>query len=161
VLTDVDDEMTVMTQETFGPVMPIAVVRDEDEAIARANRSVYGLTASVWTRDLERGRKIAARLKCGVVTINNQAFTAALPDAPWHGRGQSGGGVTNSRLAFLDLVEPRYVLMDRSKANETWWFPHNTTAATIARALAQLFSRGGNKLEALLALLKNFPKRWT
>jgi hypothetical protein len=51
--------------------------------------------------------------------------------------------------------------MDRSKAKETWWFPHNTTAATIARALAQLFSRGGNKLEALLALLKNFPKRWT
>jgi acyl-CoA reductase-like NAD-dependent aldehyde dehydrogenase len=161
VLTDVDDEMTVMTQETLGPVMPIAVVRDEDEAIARANRSVYGLTASVWTRDLERGRKIAARLKCGVITINNHAFTAVLPDAPWHGRGHSGGGVTNSRLAFLDLVEPRYVLMDRSKANETWWFPHNTTAATIARALAQLFSRGGNKLEALLELLKNFPKRWT
>lgn len=160
VLTDVDDEMAVMTEETFGPVMPIAVVRDEAEAIARANRSVFGLSASIWTRNVERGRKIAARLRCGVVTINNHSFTAALPHAPWHGRGHSGGGVTNSRFAFFDLVEPRYVLVDRSETREIWWFPHNTAVTAIARALARLMGRSGNQVDALLTLLRQFAKRW-
>lgn len=160
VLTDVDDDMAVMTDETFGPVLPIAVVRDEEEAVARANRSVYGLTASIWTRDIERGRRLAQRLKTGIVTINNHSFTAVLPHAPWHGRGHSGGGVTNSRFAFYDLVEPRYLLMDRLRSKELWWFPHNEVMGRMVRAMATLFGKGGHRLKALLTLLACFPKRW-
>ena len=160
VLTDVTDDMAVMQEETFGPVMPIAVVKDEDEAIARANQSVYGLTASVWTRDVQRGRALARQLEVGVVTINNHGFTAALPYAPWHGRRDSGHGTTNSKVAFYDFVEPHFVLIDRNRQKEMWWFPHNAAFRVLSAALAELLGKRGRKLAALLTVLKTLPRRW-
>jgi acyl-CoA reductase-like NAD-dependent aldehyde dehydrogenase len=160
VIVGVDDDMALLRDETFGPVLPIVVVADADEAIARANRSSFGLTASLWTSDLERARALAPRLRAGVVTINNHAFTAALPHAPWHGTGDSGGGTTGSRYAFYELCEPRFTLVDKSRARELWWFPHTPRLAGIARALVTLAGRGGHKLRALLSLLRLFPRRW-
>ena len=69
-----------MTDETFGPVLPIAVVANATEAIERANASRYGLTTSVWTRDLQAGRALADDLDCGVVTLNNHGFTGVPPN---------------------------------------------------------------------------------
>ena len=77
------DTSLLMQEETFGPVIPIAVVADAEEAIARANASRFGLTASLWTKDITRAAEaLAHRLRAGVVTINNHAFTGALRRAP-------------------------------------------------------------------------------
>lgn len=160
VLTDVTHDMAVMTVETFGPLLPIAVVENEAEAVRRANESMYGLTTSIWTRDLSRGRALADQINSGVVTLNNHAFTGAVPHAPWHGRGHSGGGVTNSKYAFFELTQPSYVLVDRAKAKELWWFPHNAALTSIGRSLAALLGRGGSKVSALTSLVRSFLKRW-
>jgi acyl-CoA reductase-like NAD-dependent aldehyde dehydrogenase len=133
------DDPALMRDETFGPVLPIAVVDGEEEAIARANASRYGLTASIWSRDRKKAQDIAFRLRAGIVTINNHAFTGAIPAAPWSGQGESGWGVTSSPLALDALTRPRFVLVDRRRAaRELWWYPYTPALKTIASSMAIL-----------------------
>ena len=129
-----------MKDETFGPVIPIAIVEDEDEAVRRANASRFGLTASVWTKPA-RGARIAKRLRAGVVTVNNHAFTGALPAAPWSGYGESGYGITGSTLALDALTRPRFVLVNRTGAKrELWWYPYTPALKGVLLAMAVLRS---------------------
>lgn len=157
------DELDVMREETFGPVIGVRVVDSEDEAIEAANASKYGLTASVWTKKVRRGEALASRLRAGVVTVNNHAFTGALPGAPWSGHGETGYGITNSPLALEALTRPRFVLVDKSSAKrELWWYPYTPVLRTIALSMAAL--RSGttsvfSKIAALFRLLGAFPKR--
>jgi acyl-CoA reductase-like NAD-dependent aldehyde dehydrogenase len=156
------EDRAFLRDETFGPLLPVVVVKDEDEAVDRVNASRFGLTTSVWTRKIRRGRALAARLESGVVTINNHAFTAALAAAPWTGRGDSGFGVTGSRHALHSLTRPRFVLEDRNRAaKELWWYPYTPVLRTIAFAMARL--RGGagffGRIGAFFQLLVALPKR--
>jgi acyl-CoA reductase-like NAD-dependent aldehyde dehydrogenase len=156
------DDCALMRDETFGPVLPIAVVDGEQEAVERANASRYGLTASIWTRDLKKAQRIARRLRAGVVTINNHAFTGALPEAPWSGCGESGWGVTNSPLALDVLTRPRFVLVDRSRARrELWWFPYTPALTAIGLSMATLrcsthglFARARALVRLVLAMMR-------
>ena len=163
VLAVEDDDSPLMQDETFGPIIPIAVVADAEEAIRRANASRFGLTASIWTSDLRRGEELAMRLRAGTVTINNHAFTGALPAVPWSGHGETGYGITNSPLALDTLTRPRLVLTDaRSAKRELWWYPYTPGLRTIALALATLRSGTSSifaKAGALFRLLVNLPKR--
>ena len=157
------DDSALMRDETFGPVLPIAVVAGAEEAIARANASRFGLTASVWTRDLRKARRIARQLRAGVVTINNHGFTGALPAAPWSGYGESGWGITNSPLALDALTRPRFVLIDRSRARrELWWYPYTAALEAIAMAMATIRSSTRPVLaraRALVALVRAMLRR--
>jgi acyl-CoA reductase-like NAD-dependent aldehyde dehydrogenase len=131
------DETPLMQDETFGPVLPIAVVADVDEAIRRANASRYGLTASLWTKDRKRALALARRLRAGVVTINNHAFTGALPNAPWSGFGETGWGITGSPLALDAMTRPRFLLVDKSRSkSELWWYPYTPALTKVALAMA-------------------------
>ena len=91
ILTGVTPEMECYTDETFGPVVSVYSVVDDDEAVERANDSDYGLNASVWTSDHDRGRRVASRIKCGTVNVN-EGFAATLGsiDAPMGGMKNSG-----------------------------------------------------------------------
>jgi acyl-CoA reductase-like NAD-dependent aldehyde dehydrogenase len=165
VLSVDSDELAIMKDETFGPVIPIAEVADVDEAVRRANASRYGLTASIWTKKTRRAEELARKLRAGVVTINNHAFTGALPQAPWSGVGESGYGITSSPLALEHLTRPRFLLVDKNRAKrELWWYPYTDALRTIALAFAVLRSRTsgiGAKISAFFRLLGALPKRLT
>ena len=158
-----EDDNPLIADETFGPVLPITSVADADEAVRRANASRYGLTASVWTRDIRRGEQLAKKLKAGVVTINNHSFTGAIPSAPWGGVGETGWGITGSPLALEHLTHPRFICVDRNRAaREMWWYPYTDTLKNIALAFARL--RGGapsigSRIGALFALIGLLPRR--
>jgi acyl-CoA reductase-like NAD-dependent aldehyde dehydrogenase len=157
------DETPLMKEETFGPVLPIHVVSSEDEAIKLANDSKYGLTASVWTKNVEHGKKLASRLRAGVVTVNNHAFTGAIPQAPWSGYGETGYGITNSPLALDAMTRPRFVLVDSNRAaRELWWYPYTPALVTVAKSFAKL--RSGTtpiveKIKAVFSLIGAFLAR--
>ncbi len=152
VLSDVSQQMTVMRDETFGPVLPILTFKSEDEAVRLANDSEFGLTASVWTKDIGRGRRIAEQIEAGTVTVNEVLYTHAIAQTPWGGMKQSGVGRTHGRLGLLELVSPRHIHVNRvTKFRDLWWFNYSTDAAKLFRGLARRFATG-NVLQTSLLL---------
>jgi acyl-CoA reductase-like NAD-dependent aldehyde dehydrogenase len=105
VLVDVDHSMNVMMDESFGPVIGIMPVDSEDEAVRLMNDSPYGLTASIWTEDIERGEALAHRTAAGTVYVNRCDYLD--PELAWTGIKDSGHGCTLSHLGFLYLTRPK------------------------------------------------------
>lgn len=97
-LTNVSHEMDVMTQETFGPVIPVMKVKDDAEAVKWMNDSQFGLTASIWTKETEKGYELADEVEAGTVFVNRCDYPA--PDLAWVGWKDSGKGQTLSKFGF-------------------------------------------------------------
>jgi aldehyde dehydrogenase (NAD+)/succinate-semialdehyde dehydrogenase/glutarate-semialdehyde dehydrogenase len=110
VLADVDETMDLCREETFGPVVSLYRFSDEDEAVAKANDTVYGLNASVWTRNLARGRALAGRIKAGTVNVN-EGYGAAFAsyDAPMGGMKSSGLGRRHGSEGLLKYTEAQTI----------------------------------------------------
>ncbi len=143
VLTGCRQDMDVMRKEIFGPVIPIMRVADEDTAIRHANDSQLGLLAYVFTRDRERGKRIAERIEAGTVMINDVLNTYACPETPWGGVKQSGIGRTHSVIGLRDLCQTRHVNHDRlSMPRELWWYPYkDSTFRAVLRGAKLLFGK--------------------
>lgn len=105
VLTGVDHGMRVMTEESFGPVVGIAPVANDDEAVRQMNDSEFGLTASVWTRDLEAGLALGQRVETGTWFVNR--CDTLDPALAWTGVKDSGRGCTLSRVGYEALTRPK------------------------------------------------------
>ncbi len=105
VVAEANHEMALMRDESFGPVIGLMPVDGDEQAIALMNDTVYGLTASIWTADLARGEALARRVVAGTVFVNRCDYVD--PALPWTGFGDSGKGVTLSRLGFDHLTHPR------------------------------------------------------
>lgn len=105
ILTQVDHSMVVMQEETFGPLMPIMAVKDEAEAIRLANDSPFGLSASVWSNDLARARRVADQLQAGSVIINDSICHFAVPMLPFGGQKASGFGRTHGKEGLLQFTQ--------------------------------------------------------
>lgn len=110
---DPPDELMVMCEETFGPVIAIQRVDSEAEAIERANSNRYGLTASVWTSSHERGLRIAKQLRVGSVNINDHIMSSQTPEMPWGGVKSSGYGRTRGREGLLAMTVTKSISYDR------------------------------------------------
>jgi len=143
VLTAVDHSMQIMRDETFGPVLPIMTFKTEAEALALANDSIYGLTASVWTKDIARGKRLAEQIEAGTVMVNEVVYTHALAQTPWGGVKQSGFGRTHGRLGLLELVSAQHVHLNRiSFVPDVWWFSYSPLAGRLFHGLAKHFTTG-------------------
>jgi succinate-semialdehyde dehydrogenase/glutarate-semialdehyde dehydrogenase len=146
-----------MQSETFGPVLPVQVVKDEKEALYRANASHYDLTGSVWTGDLKRGVRLARQLKTGIASVNNHMFSGAAPQAVWGGRANSGYGIQNSELAMQMYTRPRLLAVDANSAKrELWWFPYNKALVDMTEGMLILLStaRLAKRFKAMLRMTK-------
>ncbi|MEM7410661.1 MAG: aldehyde dehydrogenase family protein [Myxococcota bacterium] len=134
VLDDVTHDMDVMREETFGPVLPIMRVRDEDEALAFANDSVFGLNANVWTKNKRHGTRLAKAIESGCVVVNDCMITYGVPESPFGGTKQSGIGRVNGEMGLRGMCHTQSILIDRVGAKNEWlWFPHSARKAGVLR----------------------------
>jgi acyl-CoA reductase-like NAD-dependent aldehyde dehydrogenase len=139
VVAQVDHSMQLMREETFGPVVAIQSVANAEEAVALANDSPFGLSASVWTSNAQRGRQVASRIRAGSVMINDVASYYGIAEAPHGGPGASGWGHTHSRLGLLEMVQVKYVDVDRlPRVPKSWWFGYTEELAVAAGHFVEL-----------------------
>lgn len=126
VLTQVDHTFRCMSEETFGPTLPIMTFKTEEEAVRLANDSTYGLTASVWTKDLKRGEKLAKQIKSGTVMVNECTYSYAISQTPWGGLNQSGFGRTHGKVGLHELVHMKHIHVNLLPfIQDFWWFGYN------------------------------------
>jgi acyl-CoA reductase-like NAD-dependent aldehyde dehydrogenase len=146
VLADADQSMSCMTEETFGPTLPVVKVADEDEAIRLANESVYGLSATVWTGDKSRGERVARRIEAGAVNINDamaNGFSFALPMPGWKhsGVGSRNGGADG----LLKYCRPQGITTPRipTQSRELLWYPYSRRKARFAMGIVRAAAARG------------------
>jgi succinate-semialdehyde dehydrogenase / glutarate-semialdehyde dehydrogenase len=113
VLADVNHTMDVMREETFGPVIAIMPVRNEHEAVEMANDSRYGLSGSIFTRDLARGEHLATHLDTGDITVNRTTAVLGSPALEWGGQKESGVGRRGGPEGLLRFTNPQSIVVDR------------------------------------------------
>jgi succinate-semialdehyde dehydrogenase/glutarate-semialdehyde dehydrogenase len=113
VVVNADHSMRIMQEETFGPVLAVMKVRDANEAVALANDSEYGLSATIYTRNLKRGEALAERLHCGDAGINQPQLIFGTPSLPMGGVKSSGVGRRGGREGLMRFVRPQSILTDR------------------------------------------------
>jgi len=160
VLTEVNHQMRIMREETFGPVIGVMPFKTIEEAIELANDSNLGLTASVWTKNHRLGRKIANHLEAGVVTINNHLFSHGMANLPWGGFKESGVGRTHGEFGLLEMTQPRAIVDDYFPTNKQLY---GTPVATFIyrRWIGLIMMVGGSwgsKLRGLLKLIFGFRR---
>ncbi len=155
VLVDVTDDMDVMREETFGPVLPIARVASFDEGIRRANTSRFGLTASGWTRSRATAERFQRELDAGVVTINDHVVSFAEATGTWGGVRESGIGRSHAEYGLHELVNIKFVARDPGKRPATpWYYPYDEDFGRfMSAAMPALYLRGRQKLGGLLSLM--------
>jgi succinate-semialdehyde dehydrogenase/glutarate-semialdehyde dehydrogenase len=142
--------MRIMREEIFGPVLPIVTVAGEQEAIELANDSQFGLGASVWTLDREKGERIAHQIQSGMVWINDHSYTHGACQCSWGGVKDSGLGRSHSKFGFYECVNIKLLSWEPSRLRDIWWQPYDETLGTALRAtLRLLYGRDGQRSKAL------------
>jgi acyl-CoA reductase-like NAD-dependent aldehyde dehydrogenase len=151
VLVDVPASARIAREETFGPVVEVAPVSGEAEAVRRANGGTFGLGASVWTKDVGRAERVARRLRAGTVWHNDHAYSYGAAQASWGGRGESGFGRTHSKHGLYDLTAPKLVDRDSGRVPAPWWFPYDERSPDAFRAALEVLYRDGLRSRAAAA----------
>jgi acyl-CoA reductase-like NAD-dependent aldehyde dehydrogenase len=144
VLVDVDHRMKIMTDETFGPVLPIMKVRSAEEAIRLANDTRYGLGASIFARDKADQERLVREIKAGGVVVNDCLSHYGMPSLPFGGVKESGIGRTHGAEGLREFCQVKSVLVDRfGPKRELFWFPTpGWLAAALERLTRLLYRRG-------------------
>ncbi len=137
ILVNVNDEMSVMREETFGPILPVRVVRDAEEAIRLTNASPYGLTASLWTRDLRRGRQLLTRLEVGDAALNDHGTSSGHAEIGWGGCKASGYGKTRGEEGLREMVIWQHISWPRL-GGQLMGFPYSAKKVNLVRTLIKV-----------------------
>jgi acyl-CoA reductase-like NAD-dependent aldehyde dehydrogenase len=148
VLTNCNPSMTVMTEEIFGPVVPIMRVDSDEEALSLANRSHLGLNAYVFSKDRSYGEAFAARVEAGSVLVNDVLTNGGMPETPFGGIKQSGFGRVLGEDALREMCNVRHVNVDRIGLgnNNPMWFPYTDVGLSRLRKAFGLLLGGGGLL---------------
>jgi acyl-CoA reductase-like NAD-dependent aldehyde dehydrogenase len=150
VLTGATHDMRIMREEIFGPVIPIVTVDSEEEAIRLANDSEFGLGASVWTMDRQRGDRIARRVESGMVWVNDHMYSHGACSCSWGGVKDSGLGRSHSKFGFYECVNIKLLAWEPSRTRNFWWHPYDASLAKSMDASAKLlYGRDDDKAAAL------------
>jgi succinate-semialdehyde dehydrogenase/glutarate-semialdehyde dehydrogenase len=163
------EDSKIYIEETFGPVIAITTFKSVREAIEKANRSPYGLLASVITENISLAEEIALELQVGTVTINEVLFTAGVPETPWGGMKDSGFGRKHSENGLYEYVNQKHINRPRYGIltfKSWWWYPYSNYQKQFFHAWGDMY--GGGMLDKLLKLphllwtmlqfLKNEPR---
>jgi succinate-semialdehyde dehydrogenase/glutarate-semialdehyde dehydrogenase len=162
ILERVEAGMRVMAEETFGPILAVDRFASEDEAVAKANGTIYGLTASVWSRDTARARRLAGRLAAGAVTLNDHLMSHGMAETHWGGYRQSGIGRTHGQMGFEEMTQTKVVVGDllHRLPRQMWWYPHSRGVYAGLRGIIDtLYGRGlRRRLSGLGRLVRLFAR---
>lgn len=148
VLADVDQSMSCITEETFGPTLPVIKVADENEAVRLANDSPYGLSATVWTADARRGERLARRLEAGAVNVNDALVNVFCPGLPMGGWKQSGIGYrAGGPAGIIKYCRQQAITAPRlpTQKSELLWYPASKRRMAMTLAVMRAFSARGRR----------------
>jgi acyl-CoA reductase-like NAD-dependent aldehyde dehydrogenase len=162
ILAEVNHSMQIMREETFGPVLPVRSFKTEDEAVALANDSRFGLAASVWTGDHKRGEALARRIDAGTVMVNDMISCFGISEAPHGGIKASGIGRTHGRFGLEEMVWPKYLDADRMPGmKKLWWYGYGPAFSEQMNGFIELlFSKKLiNRLKGGVKSYKSYVRR--
>jgi acyl-CoA reductase-like NAD-dependent aldehyde dehydrogenase len=147
VLVDVDHSMACMTEETFGPTLPIMKVRDEGEAVRLANDSPYGLDSSVFTRDVDKGERVARQIEAGATCVNDALMNYLAQEAPFAGAKESGMGARHGAPGIRKYCRTQTILVTRfAPSKEPTMFPYSAKKARLLETTMKfMYGRKGRK----------------
>ena len=128
-ITDVSNEMDIMLLETFGPILCIQKVASEAEAIALANDSEFGLNGNVWTKDKDKGYRLAASIDTGACSVNDMAVSYGIPAAPFGGKKNSGLGQVNGKKGLRGYCHEMPIVIDRFGGKMQNAYPYSAESA--------------------------------
>jgi acyl-CoA reductase-like NAD-dependent aldehyde dehydrogenase len=149
VIADVDHSMKVMTEETFGPVIPVMKVGSVDEAVELANDTNYGLGSSVFAGDPEEGERIARRIEAGHCNVNDVLVNYNVLGLPMGGWKNSGIGVRHGAQGIRRFCHTEALTIPRMRQMKTepFWFPYNARKRGFLRRVYRfLNARGRNRI---------------
>lgn len=161
-LEEVSDDMVTMREETFGPVLALCKVKDKDEALAKANDSHLGLTASVWTGSKASALYCAKKLEAGAVTINDHLMSHGLAETPWGGYKQSSIGRSHGSPGLEEVTQLKVIIHDSLGFlhRQMWWYPHDRSVyAGLRQVMALVF--GPDRLKGLWGTVKIFLRSFS
>ena len=145
-LVDVDHSMKCMTEETFGPTLPIMKIANAEEGVRLANDSVYGLQASVWTSDIDRGEALARRMQAGVVCVNDAQVNYTALNLPMGGWKTSGIGTRHGSAGIRKYTKVQSLLVTRrALKREPYMFPYKARQTKLLRGFLKLFYGRGKR----------------
>ncbi len=164
VLADVDHQMIIMREETFGPVLCVMAVDDMEQAVALANDSMLALTASVWSRDRRGAQALARRLHAGTLTINDHLISHGLAETPWGGFKESGLGRSHGELGLEEMTAPQVVVDERLPflRRNVFWHPYDAALYQGLRGMLDAVAgRGlGRRLGGAIRFARLLPRVW-
>lgn len=161
VITNVDHSFRCVHDETFGPVMPIMTFDTEEQVTKLANDTPYGLSAYIWSRDIRNAQRLAKRLKCGTVAINEAVYTHALPQTPWGGRKASGFGRTHGEAGLKEFVSLHHIHTNWCTIfKDIWWYKYNTSLLNSFKKLSKTMTCGLlGKIASMPTFLRELIKK--
>lgn len=150
VLKNVNHTMKIMKEETFGPALPVMAFKTEAEAVALANDSQFGLNASVWTRDIKKGKRVASQLLVGNCAVNDVIKNIGNPSLPFGGTKRSGMGRYHGPEGLRSFCRTLSVMVNRGVAlRESNWFPYGKELYESLRVYLDMFFSDKNAMAKL------------